>query len=86
MDRTLNRIAESLNLLLAKERECDSAKGQESTNRPSASLCLPGPQDSLTSYEQLSSTNLTPSLEDSWDAEGPQKSQSAWKWDCFSLK
>ncbi|KAI7814826.1 potassium voltage-gated channel subfamily KQT member 1.1 [Triplophysa rosa] len=68
VDRTLNRIAESLNLLLVKERRGDSNRGQErseSAHRPSASLCLQGPQDSLTSYEQLSSTNLTLSHEDS---------------------
>lgn len=67
MDRTLNRIAESLNLLLVKEREGDSARGKQSgcTHRPSVSLGLPGPQDSLSSYEQLSSTNLILSHEDS---------------------
>ncbi|KAA0723593.1 Potassium voltage-gated channel subfamily KQT member 1 [Triplophysa tibetana] len=68
MDRTLNRIAESLNLLLVKERQSDSKRRQEcreSAHRPSGSLCLTGPQDSLPSYEQLSSTNLTLSHEDS---------------------
>ncbi|XP_042616582.1 potassium voltage-gated channel subfamily KQT member 1-like isoform X2 [Cyprinus carpio] len=56
MDRTLNSIAESLNLMLARERRGDLARGKElrsSFHRQSAtfSLSVPCRQDSMTSSE-----------------------------------
>ncbi|XP_067256693.1 potassium voltage-gated channel subfamily KQT member 1.1 [Chanodichthys erythropterus] len=58
MDRTLNSIAESLNLMLARERRGDLARGKEQRSsflRQSATLSLsvPDRQDSLPSSEQL---------------------------------
>ncbi|KAL1271059.1 hypothetical protein QQF64_030075, partial [Cirrhinus molitorella] len=63
MDRTLNSIAESLNLMLARERQGDLARGKElrsSFHRQSAtfSLSVPSRQDSLTSSEQLSTPTV----------------------------
>ncbi|XP_073693056.1 potassium voltage-gated channel subfamily KQT member 1.1 [Garra rufa] len=63
MDRTLNSIAESLNLMLARERRGDLARGKElrsSFHRQSAtfSLSVPSRQDSLTSSEQLSTPTV----------------------------
>uniref|UniRef100_A0A672MMD1 Potassium voltage-gated channel subfamily KQT member 1 n=1 Tax=Sinocyclocheilus grahami TaxID=75366 RepID=A0A672MMD1_SINGR len=63
MDRTLNSIAESLNLMLARERRGDLARGKElrsSFHHQSAtfSLSVPCRQDSLTSSEQLSTPNV----------------------------
>uniref|UniRef100_A0A9J8BN02 Potassium voltage-gated channel subfamily KQT member 1 n=1 Tax=Cyprinus carpio carpio TaxID=630221 RepID=A0A9J8BN02_CYPCA len=63
MDRTLNSIAESLNLMLARERRGDLARGKElrsSFHRQSAtfSLSMPSRQDSLTSSEQLSTPTV----------------------------
>ncbi|XP_067293579.1 potassium voltage-gated channel subfamily KQT member 1.1 isoform X2 [Pseudorasbora parva] len=59
MDRTLNSIAESLNLMLARERRGDLARGKEQRSsflRQSATLNLSvlDRQDSLPSSEQLS--------------------------------
>ncbi|RXN17176.1 potassium voltage-gated channel subfamily KQT member 1-like protein [Labeo rohita] len=63
MDRTLSSIAESLNLMLARERRGDLARGKElrsSFQRQSAtfSLSVPSRQDSLTSSEQLSTPTV----------------------------
>ncbi|XP_051757455.1 potassium voltage-gated channel subfamily KQT member 1.1 isoform X2 [Ctenopharyngodon idella] len=63
MDRTLNSIAESLNLMLARERRGDLARGKEqrsSFQRQSATLSLSVPerQDSLPSSEQLSTPTV----------------------------
>ncbi|XP_051572134.1 potassium voltage-gated channel subfamily KQT member 1-like isoform X1 [Myxocyprinus asiaticus] len=70
MDMTLNRIAESLNLLLVRERESDLARRQErggSIHRQSENqgLTVPDRQDSLTCYQQLSTETFNLSREDS---------------------
>nr|XP_055064754.1 potassium voltage-gated channel subfamily KQT member 1.1 isoform X4 [Misgurnus anguillicaudatus] len=70
MDRSLSRIAETLNLLLVRDSQGDLARGQKrdgSTHRPSPNLCLPRPdrQDSLLCYEQLSNKTFSESHEDS---------------------
>ncbi|XP_056098327.1 potassium voltage-gated channel subfamily KQT member 1.1 isoform X2 [Rhinichthys klamathensis goyatoka] len=63
MDRTLNSISESLNLMLARERRGDLAKGKEqrgSFHRQPAtlSLSLPDRQDSLPGFGQLSTPTV----------------------------
>ncbi|CAM4527455.1 unnamed protein product [Leuciscus chuanchicus] len=63
MDRTLNSIAESLNLMLARERRGDLAKGKEQRGslyrQPAThSLSVPDRQDSLPGFEQLSTPTV----------------------------
>ncbi|XP_052007447.1 potassium voltage-gated channel subfamily KQT member 1-like [Xyrauchen texanus] len=64
MDKTLNRIAESLILLLGRESQGDLARRQKrgvSIHRQSANhgLTVPDRQDSLPSYQQLSTETLS---------------------------
>ncbi|XP_051558015.1 potassium voltage-gated channel subfamily KQT member 1-like isoform X2 [Myxocyprinus asiaticus] len=70
MDKTLNRIAESLNLLLGRESQGDLARRHKrgvSIHRQSAShgLTVPDRQDSLPSYQQLCTETFILSQEDS---------------------